>query len=48
MNINPAHVHNLLSIREELSDFPLPCVVLDKAYADQSLSESFEKQDRVL
>ncbi len=48
MGVTPAHVHDLSGIREELANFPLPCVVLDKAYSDQSLAESFEKQDRVL
>ncbi len=48
MGIVHAHVHDLSAIREELSNFALPCVVLDKAYTDQSLAECFEKQDRVL
>ncbi len=48
MGVTPAHVHDLSAMREELSNFPLPCVVLDKAYTDQSLAENFEKQDRVL
>lgn len=48
MGITPAHVHDLSAIREELAKFPLACVVLDKAYCDQSLAQSFEGQNRTL
>ncbi len=48
MSITPAHVHDLASIREELANLTLPCVVLDKEYTDHSLAKGFEKRNRVL